>query len=730
MADVDESTPLISSVDLADVENSPNDTISRHEKAAWIVDETTRGATIPSMEAVPTTRRSRNLYLFFDNLSWLRQLTSALLVFLSFFELPSWCSSSKACIDPHGTSAILSGIPILPAQYATTINIILLLILIFFVVFDYFSFPVPLHTEARYLYTLLGALALDAVYVIACGGYPPIRFASFLRALLPLFYFTSLRECTMSIAAVIMPFIDVAVFVIIFTVLFGWVVALFFHDLPQADRYFGNLTVGLYSAFTSLTTADWPMQIMAVLDVSRPSAVLFVAFIVIGVFLLFNVLLAVVYNAYTGHIEELVVDKLRARMKSLSIAFDILAGDDGIVTLPDVKLLFNELRRNKRHAHLDDDRVDMLFTALDDDADHQLNREEFLEIVKVLQYKFVVDLQDISPVERYFPDFYSTAGWQNVCGFVQSQKFTYFVDAFLIFNVIVVVFETTMDLANKDTPTSVFIFSLIEAGFSGVYILEMALKISAMGFDKYWRDTGNQFDFWVTWLLLFATCLVLFPFIDNNPDIVRLFILLRCLRLITLLADIPRFRRLVEVFSILIPASVPLFSLFFLSLYQFSALGVEMFGGLIYRTNPALDPNNNYLVDAYVGNNYWSLNFNDMGLAWFTLFSSVIVAYITEVAEAIASASSLGNWTKWFFIAVFVVNVLIVSNCVIAFVVDLFVMQDETNEDDIQIAEDLQSRYGQRRIRILNQKNTADQVYAAMFRERVAEVFSADRSEA
>lgn len=566
----------------------------------------------------------------------------------------------------------------------------------------------------------------DFVWVALCAGFPPVRFAPYMRALLPLFYWNALKECTLSILVVIPPFFDVFTIVALFVVVFGWIVTLLFHDVPEADEYFGNLSVGLYSAFTSITTADWPMQVMGLLDVSRASALMFLLFIVLGVFLLFNVLLAVVYNAYTSNIEELVIAKLTARKESLGFAYDVLVGGNNLCELSDIKLMFEELRKNKAHSDMDDERVDLVFTALDDNADDNLSKLEFLDIVQVLQFKFVFELEEKSPVEKLFPRLYRTAAWKSIAAYARSNDFTHHINILMFVNVALVLVETTMDLRKQDTPSSQYFFALIECVFSLVYIVEMILKVASQGFDRYWRDLGNRFDFAVTWLLLFGAVYVLYPFTENDPEFVRYLVILRCLRLFSVLADVPRFRRLVQVFSTLVPASVPLFSFFFLSLYVFAAAGVELFGGLIYASNPALDPELHPSVDPYVSNDYWALNFNDVASAWYTLFSAVIVAYLTEIAAAIASASKFGEWTKWFFILNFIVNTLIVSNCVVAFVVDLFIMEDEAEDNEVQL--DLQSRYGAKRIKVWQSRNTATQVYTAMFKERVDEIFSRDLS--
>lgn len=34
-----------------------------------------------------------------------------------------------------------------------------------------------------------------------------------------------------------------------------------------------------------------------------------------------------------------------------------------------------------------------------------------------------------------------------------------------------------------------------------IYVLEMALKVYSFGFQNYWRDGQNRFDFLVTWII-------------------------------------------------------------------------------------------------------------------------------------------------------------------------------------------------------------------------------------
>lgn len=78
-------------------------------------------------------------------------------------------------------------------------------------------------------------------------------------------------------------------------------------------------------------------------------------------------------------------------------------------------------------------------------------------------------------------------------------------------------------------------------------------------------------------------------------------------------------------------------------------------------------------------------------------------------------------------------NTLIVSNCVVAFVVDLFVMEDEneadTESDGNMLIANVQSRYGcSKRVKVQRHRTTADQIYAPMFKERIEKILAGDES--
>lgn len=726
----DETTALVS------------EQLTRHEVAAWLVDESTRDTSIESIETVPRDRRNRSTYLFFKNTAFIRRSISLLLIFLSFCERPSWCPGPE-CLPPAATDIYLSGIPYLSPNVALLINLASISVLLFFALFDRFITPVAWQRRPNLLGLYLVLLVADAIYEYSYEGSPPFRLSPFLRAALLLFYWEDLYECTSCIAAVIRPFLTVAFFIIAFTLFSGLVVTLLFHEVPAAKRYFGDLRVGLFSAFMALAVVEWPAQLIGILETSPAAAFLFVAFIVVGVFLLLNVLLAVVYKAYTAHMESVVLSNFVRRKRVISLAFDVLTEEGDPATTQEVRLMFENLRHYRRDINLDEERLQLLFTALDDNADNALCRKEFCDVVDVMQLQFEVEAEACSPMQRFFPAASETPLWKALATCVRTDAAKQWERAFMAISVAVVAVDAWFDLTGRGSAFSNSVFAFLEAGIVATFAAGVTAQLAVLGGPRFFADAGLQYDLYVTTLGVLSTLYLFCPWVEAAANVARIFILLRCLRLLEVLTGVRALRRLVRVFSVVLPASVPLFSLLALSLFMFAAAGVELYGGLIYKGNAALEAGvgGGVIVDGssgvglslaapFVEGDLWVLNFNDLASAWFTMFCTVVCGFLTEVIDVVGAASSRLGVARAFFITSFVFNSLIVTNCVVAFVVDLFLMENADDDDDEEVTfgdeglHQLQRRYGKNRVKILHKRLSADEVYANMFRERLKEALA------
>lgn len=390
-----------------------------------------------------------------------------------------------------------------------------------------------------------------------------------------------------------------------------------------------------------------------------------------------------------------------------------------------LRALFREMKKNETLASADLSRADLVFKVLDDDGDNTLSLEEFEDLFDALELKFEA-MQRETLLERQLPWLYRAPRFAQLMKWVRADKsFSSCVNFVMVMNMLVVMVETHLDLADVDSSFSVLVFAWLELGFSVVYVSEVVLRLMASGWRVYWRQFGNRFDLCVVLLLLGSTLYVVMDPSEQSTPTVRMFILLRLLRLLSLMADTSHFRLLGRTLCVAGAVSLPLLTLLFLCIFSFSSLGVQLFGGLLWTGNPALDPEVNPSVSAFVANQYMALNFNDVASGCLALFSAMVVAYLTELANAIVVTSD-SQLSLLFFVAFYVCSVLIIGNVVFALLIDVLISTQERLSGDGESAQDvsvtqLSQRYGLRHVKVSHSGTTLthERVFCKFFKEQL-----------
>jgi len=393
-----------------------------------------------------------------------------------------------------------------------------------------------------------------------------------------------------------------------------------------------------------------------------------------------------------------------------------------------LRALFREMQKNETLTTTDLTRSDLVFKVLDDDGDNTLDLEEFEDLFDALELKFE-SLTRETMLERRLPWLYRAPPFAALMDWVRADNsFCTVLNVIMIVNMLVVMVETHLDLTHNDSAFSVAAFALIELGFSLIYIVEVVLKLMAVGWRVYWRQFGNRFDLGVALLLLTSALYVIVSPSEQSTAAVRVFMLLRLLRLLTLMADISHFRLLGRTVCVAGAVSLPLLTLLFLCIFLFSSLGVQLFGGLLWKGNPALDPAVNPSVEAFVQNNFLVLNFNDVATGCLALFSAMVVGYLTELANA-ATVTSGTATSLIFFVTFYVCSVLIIGNVVFALLIDVLIStQERLSEDDASdrgaSVTQLSQRYGLRHVKVSHRGTTLthERVFCQFFKEHLNEI--------
>ena len=101
-------------------------------------------------------------------------------------------------------------------------------------------------------------------------------------------------------------------FIIIYVFYFAWMGNRLFAGTIEGVENFSNLNDSFFYMFVLLTTSNFPDVMLPSYNQERRNAIFFILFLVIGLFLLMNLLLAIFYSAYQEKV-DLSLDSFRER---------------------------------------------------------------------------------------------------------------------------------------------------------------------------------------------------------------------------------------------------------------------------------------------------------------------------------------------------------------------------------------------------------------------------------
>eukprot|EP00268_Persea_americana_P066018 TRINITY_DN8907_c0_g1_i5.p2 TRINITY_DN8907_c0_g1~~TRINITY_DN8907_c0_g1_i5.p2 ORF type:complete len:257 (+),score=30.82 TRINITY_DN8907_c0_g1_i5:1973-2743(+) len=202
----------------------------------------------------------------------------------------------------------------------------------------------------------------------------------------------------------------------------------------------------------------------------------------------------------------------------------------------------------------------------------------------------------------------------------------------------------------------------------------MALKVYSLGFNNYWMEGQNRFDFVITWIIVIGETATLFspnglPFLSNG-EWIRYLLLARMLRLIRLLMHVQRYKAFVATFLTLIPSLMPYLGTIFCVLCLYCSLGLQLFGGIVNSGNPKLEGTDLSEDD------YLLFNFNDYPNGMVTLFNLLVMGNWQIWMQSYTELTGT-SWTLIYFISFYLLTVLLLLNLVVSFILEAFFAEME-----------------------------------------------------
>ncbi|PVD28777.1 hypothetical protein C0Q70_11372 [Pomacea canaliculata] len=450
----------------------------------------------------------------------------------------------------------------------------------------------------------------------------------------------------------------------------------------EGRKYFGTLLDSFMSLLVLLTTANNPDVTMPAYSHNRLSSLFFIVFLIIGLYCFMNMLTAVIYNQFRGYFLNSMQSSLNRRRLGVRAAFEVLRRKRGNLH-PDNRIeVRTEVGKQVVKAVVEKIFVPVyirhaLLEELDKYPESSFCAKDFQQLFTLL------DMEKKPAREVEVRWFVNPLLWRLQRIFVH-RMFAYFGIFVAFLNVIVISVElaTQYDQSFYDSHSDLRAFNF---SFAIYYLVEQVLKIWAMGWRRYVFDKGNVFDGVITLALvggeMFSAITFGVPFFEKHEvssintlwNVLRIINILIMVRLLRIIPHLKSMRIISSVLLDLVRNMKSFAGVLIVIYYAFAILGMEIFSDKITVDKITNTSNVTYACGTYRQLMYWANNFDDFAAAIVVLWHIMVVNNWNVFLEAFGEATS--PWSYLFFVAWWLISVIIVLNLFTALIMENFIMK-------------------------------------------------------
>lgn len=473
----------------------------------------------------------------------------------------------------------------------------------------------------------------------------------------------------------------------------AWAATLLFGALPNSN--FGSIEASLLEMYTLSTVTNFPAVTIAAFAHCRASFLFFVAFLCVGVLLLMNLTLAIVYEAYRINLGREVQVQQQRQRRALRRAFDCVA----VPVDPDFALLLPRGGRGSAEpaacsrvgscdsagslsalllgATIDPAgapaprgvrigawsallrqlspslrswQAEMLFHGCDADGAGFLDARAFRNVLHALQLRF----EPVPAPAAAAPRPRGAGRWRALAGqALRGRHAERCFDALALLTAVAVAWPAR-DVA-----------LVVHVSLVGLFALEMVAKLAALGPMAYLRSARSRLDGLVVLVAVGALTYNLAELRVGNggEKAVRWTLYVWIVRALRLLSLSRRFTLLAHTLRRLRTPVCTFLGVLFCFLYGSASIGVELFGGVLYEGAPCL------AGSAYARSGYEPINFNSLPSALALAFTLLMVNDFGAFMDAAARCSPLPG-ARAYFVLFHLCNVVVVSNLLTSFILE------------------------------------------------------------
>uniref|UniRef100_A0A2K6FFP0 Two pore channel protein 2 n=1 Tax=Propithecus coquereli TaxID=379532 RepID=A0A2K6FFP0_PROCO len=399
--------------------------------------------------------------------------------------------------------------------------------------------------------------------------------------------------------------------------------------------YFRNLPDALTSLLVLLTTANNPDVMIPAYSRNRAYAIFFIVFTLIGSLFLMNLLTAIIYSQFRGYLMQSLQTSLFRRRLGTRAAYEVLSSmsREGEASPQGVGVKPQNLLHVLQKVQLSSFHKQALIEKVRSYGDVPLSASEFQRLFHEL---------DKSGVKEHpaRPE-YQSPFLQNAQFLFGHYYFDYLGNFIALGNLVSICVFLVLDADVLPGDRNDFILGILNCIFILYYLLEMLLKVFALGLRGYLSYPSNVFDGLLTTVLLVLEISTLavyrFPHPGWRPQMQGLLSLWDMARLLNMLIVFRFLRIIPNIKPMAVVASTVLGlmqnmrafgGILVVVYYVFAIIGIHLFRGVIVAPpgNSSLAPANGSVpCGSFEQLEYWANNFDDFAAALITLWNIMVV---------------------------------------------------------------------------------------------------------
>ncbi|XP_045342171.1 two pore channel protein 2 isoform X2 [Leopardus geoffroyi] len=443
--------------------------------------------------------------------------------------------------------------------------------------------------------------------------------------------------------------------------------------------YFRNLPEALTSLLVLLTTANNPDVMTPAYSKNRAYAIFFIVFTLIGSLFLMNLLTAIIYNQFRGYLMKSFQTSLFRRRLGARAAYEVLSSMStrGEAHPRGVGVDPQDFLQVLQRVQLDSHQKPVIMEKVRSYGGNLLSAEEFQKLFNEFDKRVI---KERPPRPEYWSPFLRSAQF-----LFSHRYFDYLGNLIALGNLVSIsvflVFDADVLPGDRDD----FVLGILNCVFILYYVLELLLKVFALGLRGYLSYSSNVFDGLLTVVLLVLEISTLavyrFPHPGWKPEMLGLLSLWDMARLVNMFI-VFRFLRIIPSMKLMALVASTILDLIknmrafggilVVVYYVFAILGINLFRGVVVAPgNASLAPSNSSApCGSFEQLEYWANNFDDFAAALITLWNVMVVNNWQVFLDAYRRFS--GPWSKMYFVLWWLVSSVIWVNLFLALILENF----------------------------------------------------------